>query len=300
MSTTALTKRYKQRLAVDAVDIELPVGVVSGFVGPNGAGKTTTIQLLLGLCRPTSGTAQVLGRPISDPASYLGRVGALIEAPSFYPSLSGRRNLEVLTRLGRIDSTRIAEVLELVELSDRANDFVRAYSLGMKQRLGVAAALLPNPELCILDEPTNGLDPAGIREMRSVIRGLADRGITVFVSSHLLAEIEAICDHLVMIDSGRIVFQGGVDKLIGGQQSEIVATPEHPADAPALAALCVAAGRPARVDGNDVRVQAPQDWAPELNRQAMAGGITLRGLAVVRASLEEAYFAITEGPQEQA
>ncbi len=298
--TTALTKRYKQRLAVDGVDIELPVGVVSGFVGPNGAGKTTTIQLLLGLCRPTSGTAEVLGRPISDPASYLGRVGALIEAPSFYPSLSGRRNLEVLTRLGRIDSTRIAEVLELVELSDRANDFVRAYSLGMKQRLGVAAALLPNPELCILDEPTNGLDPAGIREMRSVIRGLADRGITVFVSSHLLGEIEAICDHLVMIDSGRIVFQGGVDKLIGAQQSEIVATPEHPADAPALAALCVAAGRPARVDGRDVRVHAPQDWAPELNRQAMAAGITLRGLTVVRASLEEAYFAITEGPQEQA
>jgi ABC-2 type transport system ATP-binding protein len=299
VSTTALTKRYKQRLAVDAVDIELPVGVVSGFVGPNGAGKTTTIQLLLGLCRPTSGTAHVLGRPISDPASYLGRVGALIEAPSFYPSLSGRRNLEVLTRLGRIDSRRIPEVLELVELSDRANDFVRAYSLGMKQRLGVAAALLPNPELCILDEPTNGLDPAGIREMRSVIRGLADRGITVFVSSHLLAEIEAICDHLVMIDSGRIVFQGGVDKLIAGQESEIVATPEHPADAPALAALCIAAGRPARVTGNDVRVQAPQDWAAELNRQAMAGGITLRGLAVVRASLEEAYFAITEGPREQ-
>jgi ABC-2 type transport system ATP-binding protein len=300
VSTTALTKRYKQRLAVDAVDIELPVGVVSGFVGPNGAGKTTTIQLLLGLCRPTSGTAQVLGRPISDPASYLGRVGALIEAPSFYPSLSGRRNLEVLTRLGRIDSRRIPEVLELVELSDRANDFVRTYSLGMKQRLGVAAALLPNPELCILDEPTNGLDPAGIREMRSVIRGLADRGITVFVSSHLLAEIEAICDHLVMIDSGRIVFQGGVDKLIGAQQSEIVATPEHPADAPALAALCIAAGMPAHVTGNDVRVQAAHDWAAELNRQAMAGGITLRGLAVVRASLEEAYFAITEGPQEQA
>jgi ABC-2 type transport system ATP-binding protein len=300
VSTSALTKRYKQRLAVDAVDIELPVGVVSGFVGPNGAGKTTTIQLLLGLCRPTSGTAQVLGRPISDPASYLGRVGALIEAPSFYPSLSGRRNLEVLTRLGRIDSTRISEVLELVELSDRANDFVRAYSLGMKQRLGVAAALLPNPELCILDEPTNGLDPAGIREMRSVIRGLADRGITVFVSSHLLAEIEAICDHLVMIDSGRIVFQGGVDKLIGTQQSEIVATPEHAADAPALAALCLAAGRPARVAGNDVRVQAPGDWAPELNRQAMAGGITLRALAVDRGSLEQAYFAITEGPQDQA
>jgi ABC-2 type transport system ATP-binding protein len=297
--TTALTKRYKQRLAVDAVDIELPAGVVSGFVGPNGAGKTTTIQLLLGLCRPTSGTAEVLGRPISDPASYLGRVGALIEAPSFYPSLSGHRNLEVLTRLGRIDSTRIPEVLELVELSDRANDFVRSYSLGMRQRLGVAAALLPNPEICILDEPTNGLDPAGIREMRSVIRGLADRGITVFVSSHLLAEIEAVCDHLVMIDSGRIVFQGGVDKLIGAQRSDIVATPEHPADAQALAALCIAAGWPARVVGDDVHVQASASRAAELNRQAMAGGITLRGLAVVRASLEEAFFAITEGPQDR-
>jgi ABC-2 type transport system ATP-binding protein len=292
--TSALTKRFGPRLAVNAVDIELPAGVVSGFVGPNGAGKTTTIQLLLGLCRPTSGTAEVLGRPITDPASYLGRVGALIEAPSFYPTLSGRRNLEVLTRLGRIKASRIAEVLAMVELSDRANDFVRTYSLGMKQRLGVAAALLPDPELCILDEPTNGLDPAGIREMRAVIRGLADRGISVFVSSHLLAEIEAVCDHLVMIDNGRIVFQGGVDKLIAAQHSDIIATPEHPADAQALADLCVAAGKPARVEQADVRVQAPPEWAAELNRQAMAAGITLRGLTVRRASLEEAFFAITD------
>ena len=292
--TRGLTKRFGTRLAVNAVDIELPAGVVSGFVGPNGAGKTTTIQLLLGLCRPTSGSAEVLGRPISDPASYLGRVGALIEAPSFYPTLSGRRNLEVLTRLGRIDRARIAEVLALVELSDRANDFVRGYSLGMKQRLGVAAALLPNPELCILDEPTNGLDPAGIREMRAVIRGLADNGISVFVSSHLLAEIEAVCDHLVMIDDGRIVFQGGVGKLIAAQESDIVATPEHPADAQALADLCVGAGRPALVEGVDVHVQAPQEWAAELNRLAMGAGITLRGLAVRRASLEQAFFAITE------
>src|ERR1019366_2608788 len=284
---------------VDAVDIELPVGVVSGFVGPNGAGKTTTIQLLLGLCRPTSGRAEVLGRPISDPASYLSRVGALIEAPSFYPTLSGRRNLEVLTRLGRIDRARIDEVLALVELSDRANDFVRAYSLGMKQRLGVAAALLPEPALCILDEPTNGLDPAGIREMRGVIRGLADNGISVFVSSHLLAEIEAVCDHLVMIDKGRIVFQGGVEGLIEAQQSDILATPEHPADAQALVELCAAAGRTARVEGSDVHVQAPEDWAPELNRRAMAAGITLRGLTVRRASLEEAFFAITEGAEDE-
>ena len=296
--TSGLTKRFGQRLAVNAVDIDLPAGVVSGFVGPNGAGKTTTIQLLLGLCRPTAGTAEVLGRPISDPASYLGRVGALIEAPSFYPTLSGRRNLEVLTRLGRIDSGRVSEVLAMVELSDRGGDLVRAYSLGMKQRLGVAAALLPDPELCILDDPTNGLDPAGIREMRSVIRGLADRGISVFVSSHLLAEIEAICDHLVMIDNGRIVFQGGVDKLIDAQQSDIVATPEHPADLQALAELCVAAGKPARVEQGEVHVQAAEDWAPELNRAAMAAGITLRGLTVRRASLEEAFFAITEAERD--
>jgi ABC-2 type transport system ATP-binding protein len=297
--TSALTKRFGPRLAVNAVDIELPAGVVSGFVGPNGAGKTTTIQLLLGLCRPTSGTAEVLGRPITDPASYLGRVGALIEAPSFYPTLSGRRNLEVLTRLGRIKSSRIAEVLAMVELSDRADDFVRAYSLGMKQRLGVAAALLPDPELCILDEPTNGLDPAGIREMRAVIRGLADRGISVFVSSHLLAEIEAVCDHLVMIDNGRIVFQGGVGKLIAAQHSDIVATPEHASDLQALTDLCIAAGKPARIEQGEVHVQAPEDWAPELNRQAMAAGITLRGLTVSRASLEQAFFAITDAAQKE-
>ena len=302
--THALTKRFGERTAVDAVDIELPVGVVSGFVGPNGSGKTTTIQLLLGLLRPTSGTATVLGEPITHPAAYLGRVGALIEAPSFYPTLSGRRNLQVLTRLGKIDQSRIAEVLEIVELSDRANDLVRSYSLGMKQRLGVAAALLPSPELCILDEPTNGLDPAGIREMRTVMRGLADRGITVFVSSHLLREIEAICDHLVMINSGRIVYQGGVRGLLATQHSDLVATPEHAADATALAALCAAAGLTARVDGDSVHVQAPEDFAAELNRRAMAAGITLRGLQAIRASLEEAFFAITEAdsaaPDEQA
>jgi ABC-2 type transport system ATP-binding protein len=206
VTASGLTKRYGGRVAVDRVDFELPAGVVSGFVGPNGAGKTTTIRMLLGLIRPSEGAAKVLGQAISDPTKYLPRVGALIEAPAFYPTLSGRRNLEVLTRLARLNRSRIAEVLELVGLSDRGNDLVRSYSLGMKQRLGVAAALLREPELVILDEPANGLDPAGIREIRLLLRGLADRGITVFVSSHLLAEIQTICDHLVMIDRGRIVF----------------------------------------------------------------------------------------------
>ncbi|HEX4035603.1 MAG TPA: ATP-binding cassette domain-containing protein [Solirubrobacteraceae bacterium] len=291
---TSLSKRYREVLAVDGVDIDLPSGVVGGFVGPNGAGKTTTIQLLLGLVRPTGGTARVLGETIEHPERYLRRVGALIESPSFYPALSGRRNLEVLTRLGRLDGSRIDEVLALVELTERADDRVKTYSLGMKQRLGVAAALLPDPALVILDEPTNGLDPAGIREMRSVMRGLADRGITVLVSSHLLREIEAICDHLMMIDHGRIVFQGPIGGLLDAQQTGVIATPEHSEDLERLAALCAAAGKQARIDGDVLRVTAGEDWAAELNRQAFAAGITLRGLEVTRATLEEAFFAITD------
>jgi ABC-2 type transport system ATP-binding protein len=290
---SALTKHFGERHAVEKIDIELPAGVVSGFVGPNGAGKTTTIQLLLGLIKPTSGTARVLGQPISAPEAYLPHVGALIESPSFYPTLSGARNLEVLTRLGGLPRARIAEVLDQVGLSERGREPVRSYSLGMKQRLGVAAALLPTPKLVILDEPTNGLDPAGIREMRALMRGLADRGITVFVSSHLLAEIEAICDHLVMINSGRIVFQGSMSELLDAQRSELVATPEFERDLKALVKLCEAAGHEARIDDGSVRVVADDDWAPELNRQAMAAGITLRGLRSMRASLEEAFFAIT-------
>jgi len=289
-----LSKRYREVLAVDGVDIDLPGGVVGGFVGPNGAGKTTTIQLLLGLVRPTSGTATVLGESIEHPERYLRRVGALIESPSFYPALSGRRNLEVLTRLGRLDKSRIDEVLALVELTERANHRVKTYSLGMKQRLGVAAALLPDPELVILDEPTNGLDPAGIREMRGVMRSLADRGITVLVSSHLLREIEAICDHLIMIDHGRIVFQGPIGGLLDAQQTGLIARPEHAADLEKLAALCIAAGKPARIDGEVLRVAAPEEWAAELNRHAFRAGITLRGLEVTRATLEEAFFAITD------
>jgi ABC-2 type transport system ATP-binding protein len=291
---SALTKRYKEVLAVDSVDINLPAGVVGGFVGPNGAGKTTTIQLLLGLVRPTSGQARVLGESIEHPERYLRRVGALIESPSFYPALSGRRNLEVLTRLGRLDKSRIDTVLAQVELTARADDRVKTYSLGMKQRLGVAAALLPDPDLVILDEPTNGLDPAGIREMRSVMRGLADRGITVLVSSHLLREIEAICDHLMMIDHGRIVFQGPIGGLLEAQNSGIVARPEHTTDLEKLLALCLAAGKQARIDDDVLRVSAEESWAAELNRQAFAAGITLSGLEVTRASLEEAFFAITE------
>ena len=291
--TNGLSKHYDGLRAVDGVDIELPTGIVSGFVGPNGAGKTTTIQMLLGLIRPTAGTAEVLGKSIAHPAAYLSQ------------GRRADRGAGVLPDAVRCAQPRGADAAGSYRpVPDRRGpgarrapgprrSLVKEYSLGMKQRLGVAAALLPAPELAILDEPTNGLDPAGIREMRTILRGLADEGITVFVSSHLLAEIEAICDHLVMIDHGRLVFQGGVAELLDAQHGALIATPEHPGDVPALVSLCVRNGRSARADGESVHVDGGEDWAAELNRQAMAEGITLRGLQETRASLEEAFFAVT-------
>src|SRR6266568_3862473 len=180
IATHGLSKHFGQRKAVDGLTISIPAGTIAGFVGPNGAGKTTTIRLLLGLVRPSAGSARILGHPLTDPRSYLPRVGALVEAPAFYPSLSGRTNLEVLARLGGHPRSRVSQLLELVELSDRARDRVGSYSLGMKQRLGVAMALLPDPDLLILDEPANGLDPLGIIATRDLLRRLRDQGKTIF------------------------------------------------------------------------------------------------------------------------
>jgi ABC-2 type transport system ATP-binding protein len=293
-----LTKRYGERTAVDALDLRVPAGAVTGVVGPNGAGKTTTIRALLGLVRPTAGEGTVLGAPFGAPEAYLPRVGALVEAPAPYPALSGRANLRVLARLGGVDDERVDQVLRLVGLGDRGDDAAKAYSLGMKQRLGIAAALLPAPELLVLDEPTNGLDPAGIREVRALLRELADRGTTVLVSSHLLAEIEVICDHVVLLTGGRLRFAGAVGELTGGRRPVLRATPEEAEDLEALALLARGAGHPARIDGAELRVDAPAEWAGELNRLAMGAGITLVGLGVDRPSLEEAFFAVTE--QEEA
>jgi len=230
VSTAGLTKRFGDRTVVDRVDLAIPTGSVCGFVGPNGAGKTTTIRMLLGLIRPTAGSGSILGGSLTHPASYLHKVGALIESPAFYPTLSGRDNLKALARLGQVSRSAIEPALARVGLSDRAGDKYRSYSLGMKQRLGIAAALLPNPELLILDEPTNGLDPAGIVEMRGLIRSFANDGITVLVSSHLISEIEQVCDHIVMIRGGRLVHQGPVAELHAGQRPDIVVAPEHATD----------------------------------------------------------------------
>jgi ABC-2 type transport system ATP-binding protein len=297
VSTAGLTKRFGSRTVVNGVDLAIPRGSVCGFVGPNGAGKTTTIRILLGLIRPSAGSGTILGGSIADPSSYLGRVGALIESPAFYPQLSGRDNLKALAKLGRIPASAIDPALERTGMLGRSKDLYRSYSLGMKQRLGIAAALLVGPELLILDEPTNGLDPAGIVEMRSLIRSFADEGMTILVSSHLISEIEQVCDHVVMIRAGKIVHQGTVASLSEGQQSDILVAPENNADFDQLTKVLQTAGctvTAAIVPGEPLTVSAGTDVsAADVNRIAAKNGITLRHLAEQAHSLEQAFFALT-------
>ena len=303
VATLGLTKRFGKRLAVDGLDLRIPAGSITGFVGPNGAGKTTTIRMLLGLIRPSAGRGTVLGHPLGNARAYLGRVGALIEGPTFYPALSGRENLMVLAHLGGISGKRVDVVLDRVGLGARGLDPFRTYSLGMRQRLGIGAALLPNPELLVLDEPTNGLDPYGIAEIRAMLRSFADDGMTVFVSSHLLAEIQQICEHLVVIEAGRLIFQGGVEELLAARAPELVVRTESCEDARRLLRLMTRIGRSAQMTGDDegrtLEIAADCNWAGDLNRLAMADGITLVHLAERRATLEEAFFEITRNCGEK-
>ena len=300
VTTTGLTKRFGDRSVVAGLDLAIPSGSVCGLIGPNGAGKTTTIRMLLGLLRPTSGDGTVLGHALNEPTAYMARVGALIESPSCYPTLSGRANLKVLARLGGIDESRISSVLERVDLTDRASDAYRTYSLGMKQRLGIAAALLAEPSLLVLDEPGNGLDPAGIVEIRGLMKTLSDDGLTILVSSHLLSEVEQVCDHLVMINNGRLVFQGHVDDLLNGQNAELLARTEHPEDLETLLTLVRNTGHPARIDDDTLAVTADVDWAGELNRLAARASITLVHLSERRPTLEEAFFTMTGAATDDA
>jgi ABC-2 type transport system ATP-binding protein len=300
--TDGLSKRYGRRLAVDALSIEVPTGVVAGFIGPNGAGKTTTMAMLLGLVRPTSGTATVLGASVEHPASYLGRVGALIEAPAFWPGLSGIENLKVLSTLGGHDANRIPDVLDLVGLGGRGSDRFGQYSFGMKQRLGIAAALLGDPALLVLDEPTNGLDPAGINEMRAFIRSVGDGERTVLVSSHILSELEQVCDWLIVIDRGSLVYQGPTQGFRGEAGTVIALAPEHLADLERLAALIRADGHEPRADGTELLVSVTdadsRAVALALNRAAIAQGIVLAELHARRPSLESQYLSIV-GERQQ-
>jgi ABC-2 type transport system ATP-binding protein len=297
--TEKLTKRYGSLYAVRDLDLSVPSGSVFGFLGPNRAGKTTTIRLLLGLVQPTSGGASVMGHDsVRARDRYLPQVGALVESPAFYPYLSGRDNLRILAHTGGYyDEARIGAVLDVVGLADRQRDRVRTYSLGMKQRLAVAATLLNRPKILFLDEPTNGLDPAGQAEIRKMIRNLGQTGCTIFISSHLLHEIEQTCDHVAIIHHGRMMRQGRVAELLNEQPAlRIEAEPiDH-------AYAIVAALHPGAVerDGPHILVKANREAAPVIARALSDGGARVYQLVAERESLEEVFLRITgpEAPNE--
>jgi ABC-2 type transport system ATP-binding protein len=286
VEVTGLTKRYGDTLAVDGVDLTVLPGEVYGFLGPNGAGKTTTLRILTGLIAPTSGSVRVLGGAPGR-ADVLGRTGSMIESPAFYPYLSGLDNLRLLAEYAEVPRQRIDEVLELVDLTGRARDRFSTYSLGMKQRLGVAAALLKDPELVILDEPTNGLDPAGMRDMRRLIRELGSGGRTVLLSSHLLGEVQQICDRVGIINSGRMVAEHNVEELRGEQELVIRATPRDKAQS-----ILAGFGTVHQYD-DTLRVQVDPDRAAEVNRVLVEAGIAVSELHSTERALEDVFFELT-------
>ncbi|MEU6480664.1 ABC transporter ATP-binding protein [Streptomyces sp. NPDC047017] len=296
--TRALTKRYRGgQLAVDGLDLTVPAGSVFGFLGPNGSGKTTTIRMLMGLVEPTSGTARVLGRPMPGSSrAVLPQVGALIEGPALYGFLSGRDNLlrhdaADLTADPRTRRTRVAAALDRVGLTAAAGKKARAYSLGMKQRLGLAAALLRPRRLLVLDEPTNGLDPQGMREIRALVRELACDGTTVFLSSHLLDEIEQVCTHAAVMARGRLVTQGPVAELAAGARGRLaVTTPDAGEAARVLKEQGVA---DVVADGDRVTGEPPDGDLADVNAALVAAGVRVRGFGIERASLEDAFVALT-------
>ncbi|WP_405488254.1 ABC transporter ATP-binding protein [Nocardia sp. NBC_00511] len=290
VGTDRLTKRYGSHTAVDAVSMTVRRGEIYGFLGPNGAGKTTTLRMLVGLIRPSGGTATVLGRHPGDPET-LRRTGVLIEGPGFYPYLSGRDNLRVLARYRRVGDGEVEQALDRVALTARGGDRFRTYSLGMKQRLGVAAALLGSPDLLILDEPTNGLDPAGMAEMRELITGLAADGHTVVLSSHLLSEVQEICDRVGVISGGRLLVESTVRELRGAAALLVRA---QPLELALLAVRAVVGERSALLTANGIRVAADADQAPAIARAVLAAGADLLELRSDEKSLEEVFFEMTE------
>src|SRR5918911_2660020 len=291
VETRGLTKKYGPHLvAVNGVSLTVRRGEVYGFLGPNGAGKTTTLRMLLGLIRPTSGAASVLGRSPGDPEG-LTRVGALVESPVFYPYLSGRDNLRVMARYAGVPKERVEEVFDLVDLTDRARDKFATYSLGMKQRLGVAAALMKDPELLILDESTNGLDPAGMADMRDLIRSLGFGERTVLLSSHLLGEVEQICDRVGVISKGRLIAESTVEKLRGKGALLVGAQPLERARERVEQLL-----GPRRVEALDstLRLDVDPATAGRINRELVGAGVEVSELRPIERTLEEVFLELTD------
>lgn len=288
-----LTKTYPSGDAVHELSVSIQRGEVYGLLGPNGAGKTTTLRMLLGLVRPTSGSALVLGAPPGT-ARSLRAVGSLVEEPALYPYMSGRDNLRTLARYSNVERSRIDDVLDMVGLRSRSGDKVKTYSLGMRQRLGVAAALLNDPDLLILDEPTNGLDPQGMAAMRTLIREVGTGDRTVVLSSHLLAEVEQICDRVGVIRDGRLVAQGPVQQLRGARKIRVVAEPVERAVEVLSARDDVEA---VAVDGNTVHVTAPHELAAALNTALVTHDVTVSHLSVQQRSLEDVFLTMTAAAQ---
>jgi ABC-2 type transport system ATP-binding protein len=289
-----LVKRYGELVAVDGVDLTVERGDVFGYLGPNGAGKTTSLRMLLGLIRPTEGTARLFGRdPIVDGARALDGVAGFVEGPRFYPYMSGRKNLRLLADLdGGANAARIDEVLDVVELRDRQKDRVGGYSHGMRQRLGIAASLLRDPKLLLLDEPTTGLDPAGMRDMRELVKQLASEGITILLSSHILAEVEELCNRVAIIRSGKIIYEGLLQELLHSAAGTYRLTTTDVARARAL--LLARGFEGIQVVGDELRFQADVAAVEAASIALGNAGIGISALVPHTATLEELFLGMTE------
>jgi ABC-2 type transport system ATP-binding protein len=292
IAAQGLSKRYGRSFAVDGLDLAIERGELVGFLGPNGAGKTTTLRMLAGLIRPSRGRAEILGAPVPGPG--LRRVGTMIEEPSFYPYMTGRDNLRYAATLhGDVPAGRIDEVLTFVRMENAADKKVRAYSQGMRQRLGLARALLHRPDVLLLDEPTNGLDPVGIAEIRENLRAVAAEGVTVLVSSHILAEIEKLVGRVVAIERGRVRFDGPLHDLIDRIDERSVRLRLEATSGEALRAALEDAAIPFdALDGGRARLSLPEAEVPDLLRRLLSGGVDLLEVRREGEDLEGAYLAL--------
>ena len=290
--------RGKSTVAVESLDLDVPRGGVFGFLGPNGAGKTTTIRCLLGLVTPTEGTVRLLDSDVPHGlADVMSRVGALVESPKFFPGFSGRLNLELLAETQGIPDREISRTLDEVGLADRADDNFGAYSLGMKQRLAVAGAILKSPELLVLDEPANGLDPAGIKDMRELIRRYGASGATVLVSSHQLGEVQLMCDTVAIINRGKLIASGRVSEVMSSHGGRLIVTiddPQAASETLAIAGFAVHVGD----EADTIVVEVGEDAAAAVTRILASDGRYLRGLRVESASLESVFLELTDEAQE--
>jgi ABC-2 type transport system ATP-binding protein len=297
---TDLVKRWSNGTVVGPLTFEAPAGVV-GFLGPNGSGKTTTLRMLLGLVRPTSGSLSVLGSDLVNLGEVLPAVGAVVEGPALYAHLSGRANLRVHATLVGLDHGAVDDALERVGLAERADHRVSTYSLGMRQRLALALALLARPRLLVLDEPTNGLDPQAVTHLRQLLRQLAGEGTTVLLSSHQLVEVEQLCDHVVLLHRGRVVHDGGLSALLAAQPSPTRLLTASDGEALALRAHLARLGVVADVDGCWLEVRAGCGYdAAQLNTIAVQAGYAVHGLVRTSATLEDAFLALTTSPDAPA